>query len=161
VYRLAGIYAATASAIIVSFLQMIWHKYQYHKFAKLQILTFCIILVLGGMTLILRNPIFIKWKPSIIYWILAIVFLGSHIIGKKPLIRYMMDKKIILPTKTWNRLNLSWALFFIAIGFINLLVIYTCSTNTWVNFKLFGILGATIIFVIVQAFYLSKYIKDN
>lgn len=161
VYKIAGIYTATGSAIIVSFAQVILHWFKHKKFSNMQVITFLIVLLLGGATLILHKSIFIKWKPSIIYWLFAAVFLGSHFIGKKPLIRYMMDKKIALPDKIWARLNVSWVIFFAVLGFANIYVVYHYTTNTWVNFKLFGILGVTIIFVVIQAFYLAKFVKED
>lgn len=160
VYKIAGIYAATGSAIIVSFAQVILHWFKHKKFSNMQVITFLIVLFLGGATLVLHKPIFIKWKPSIIYWLFAVVFLGSHFIGKKPLIRYMMDKKIALPDKIWSHLNFSWVVFFAVLGFANIYVVYHYSTSTWVNFKLFGILGVTILFVVIQALYLARFVKD-
>ena len=161
VYKLAGIYAATGSAIIVSFAQVVLHWFKHKKFSNMQVITFLIVLFLGGATLILHKPIFIKLKPSIIYWLFAAVFLGSHLIGKKPLIRYMMDKKIALPDKIWSYLNFSWVIFFTTLGFANIYVVYHYTTSTWVNFKLFGILGITILFVVIQAFYLAKFVKED
>lgn len=161
VYKLAGIYAATGSAIVVSFAQVVLHWFKHKKFSKMQVITFFIVLLLGGATLILHKPIFIKWKPSIIYWLFAAVFFGSHFIGKKPLIRYMMDKKIALPDKVWSRLNFSWVIFFAVLGFANIYVVYHYTTNIWVNFKLFGILGVTILFVVIQAFYLARFVKED
>lgn len=161
VYKIAGIYAATASAIIVSFAQVALYWLKHHKFSNLQVITFLIILLLGGATLILHKPIFIKWKPSIIYWLFALVFFCSHFIGKKPLICYMMDKKIKLPEKIWARLNFSWVIFFAILGLANIYVVYHYNTNTWVNFKLFGILGITIIFVVIQALYLTRFVKED
>jgi len=161
IYKIAGIYAATASAIIVSFIQVVLHWFKHHKFSQMQLITFFIILLFGGATLILHKPIFIKWKPSIIYWLFAIAFLGSHFIGKKPLIHHMMGKKIELPNKIWRRLNFIWVMFFALLGFVNIYVVYHFNTNTWVNFKLFGILGATIIFVLIQAFYLARFVKED
>jgi len=161
VYKIAGIYAATLSAIIVSFAQVALHWLKHHKFSNMQVITFFIVFLLGSATLILHKPIFIKWKPSIIYWLFALVFFGSHYIGKKPLIRYVMDKKIELPEKIWARLNFIWVIFFALLGLANIYVVYHYNTNTWVNFKLFGILGITIIFVVIQAFYLARFAKEN
>jgi intracellular septation protein len=158
-YKIAGIYAATAIAILVSFIQVSLFWFRHRKFQKMQLITFIMILFLGGATLILHKPIYIKWKPSIVYWIFALVFLGSHLVGKKPLVRYMMDKKISLPENIWKQLNFIWALFFATMGFANIYVVYHYNTNIWVNFKLFGILGLTVIFVVIQAIYLSRHIK--
>lgn len=161
IYKFAGIYPATAAAIIVSVAQVIAYRLMKGRFEKLQLITLILIVVLGGATLILHNPIFIKWKPSVINWLFGLVFLLSHLFTKKPLIRYMMESKIALPATIWTRLNLSWAIFFIIMGFANLYVIYHFSTNAWVYFKLFGMLGLTIIFVVLQAFYLARHIIEE
>jgi intracellular septation protein len=160
-YKIAGIYVATTAAIIVSILQVGYYRLRHGKFEKMQLTTLVMIVVLGGLTLILHKPIFIKWKVSVINWIFGLVFLGSHFIGKKPLIRYVMEKQIDLPSAVWNKLNMSWAVFFLAVGFVNLYVVYHFSTNAWVNFKLFGVLGLTFLFVILQAVYLSKHITED
>jgi len=161
VYKIYGIYVATASAILVSFVQVTLYRIKHHKFEKMQLATLIIIMVLGGATLILHKPIFIKWKPSVVYWLFGLGFLGSHFIGEKPLIRYMMDKKISLADNVWKCLNLSWVLFFILMGWVNIFVVYHFNTDVWVNFKLFGVLGLTVLFVVAQAFYLARYFKEE
>lgn len=160
VYKIWGIYAATASAIVISFLQMMIYWIRHHKFERLQVITFFLIAILGTTTIILHNPIFIKWKPTAINWAFALVFLSSHFIGEKPLIQYLMDKKVTLPNRVWSRLNLSWVIFFSIVGALNLYVIYHFSTNAWVNFKLFGVLGLTILFAIIQAIYLARHMTE-
>jgi intracellular septation protein len=159
VYKFAGIYYATAAAMLISLVQVSVYWYKHRSFDKLQLVTLILILLLGGATLILHKPIFIKWKPSVVYWVFALIFFGSNYIGKKPLMQHMMDKKIQLPTYVWKRINLSWGIFFALIGFLNLYVIYHFSTDTWVNFKLFGVLGLTVVFSIGQAIYLSRHVK--
>ncbi len=161
VYKFAGIYAATSAAIVVSVIQVMAYRLYKGKFEKLQLITLILIIVLGGATLLLHNPIYIKWKPSVINWLFGLVFLGSQYLTKKPLIRYMMETKVSLPNQVWARLNLSWVIFFFVLGFANLYVIYHFSTNTWVYFKLFGMLGLTLIFVIIQAFYLAKHVIEE
>lgn len=158
VYKLYGIYAATAAAIVVSIIQVFAYRFKNKKYEKMQVITMIMIIILGGTTLILHKPIFIKWKVTVIDWIFAAAFLGSHFIGKKPLICYIMDKQVSLPRQLWARLNMSWVLFFFFVGLANLYVVYHYSTNTWVNFKLFGVLGLTLIFVIAQAFYIAKHV---
>lgn len=161
VFKFAGVYAATAAAMIISLIQVIFYRIRHGKFEKMQVITLVLIIVLGGATLILHNPIFIKWKPTAINWVFALVFLGSHFIGKKPLIRYVMEQKVSLPDEVWTRLNLSWVVFFFLMGLANLYVIYHFSTNAWVNFKLFGMLGCTLVFIFLQAICLSKHITED
>ena len=161
IFKLYGIYAATTSAIIISGLQVLFYWLKYRRFDKMLLLTFVGITVFGGATLIFHNPLFIKWKVSIIYWILSIAFLASQWFGKKNLIQRMLDQKITLPNQIWLRLNLLWALYFLTIGFINIYVAYHFSTETWVNFKLFGMLGLLIIFMIIQGAYLMRHIKHD
>jgi len=161
VFKLYGIYAATVSAIVISVIQVVLYRIRHKKYEKLQLLTMLLIIVLGGATLILHKPIFIKWKVSVINWIFALAFLGSHFFGKKPLIRYLMEKQLKLPDRVWSKLNITWAVFFLLLGCTNWYVIYHYSTAIWVNFKLFGVLGITLAFVLGQALFLTKYMKSN
>ena len=160
-YKLYGIYVATATAIIASFLQLgcFWLKCRY--FEKLHVITFILISILGGITLAFHQPIFIKWKPSIIYWLFGGVLLVSQYLSASPLLCRMLKDKIQLPNHAWNTLNMSWAIFFIGMGFLNLYVVYHYDTNTWVNFKLFGTLSLTILFMIIQALYIAKHLKQT
>lgn len=160
-FKFAGVYVATAAAIIISILQVVVYRFRHNKFEKMQVITLMLILVLGGATLLFHNEIFIKWKPTAINWIFALAFFGSQFIGKKPLIRYVMEAKITLPNPVWTKLNLSWATFFFLMGLANLYVIYHFSTNAWVNFKLFGMLGLTLLFVIFQAIYLAQHMTEQ
>jgi intracellular septation protein len=102
---------------------------------------------------------FIKWKPSVVNWIFAVAFLGSQFIGNKTIIERMMGANITLPASIWLRLNMSWVVFFIALGIINLFVVYNFDTDTWVNFKLFGMMGLTILFIVAQAIYMSRHVQ--
>ena len=158
-YKLYGIYVATGVAIAASILQVAAYWFKHRKFENMHLITMVLIIVLGGATLFLRNEMFIKWKPTAINWAFAVAFLGSHFIGKKLLIQRMMDGNISLPTEIWQKLNFSWIAFFILIGIANLFVVYNFDTDTWVNFKLFGVLGLTFIFVIIQAAYMTRYVE--
>ncbi len=158
-YKLGDIYLATLTAIIASFIQVIWSRYSQGKFEKIPLITLATLLVMGGSTLFFRNELFIKWKPTVLYWVLAMVFFLSQFIGQKPLFQRMIEHQIELPKKIWCHLNLSWALFFSMMGAINLYVIYHFNTDTWVNFKLFGTLGLTLLFVVIQGLYMAKYHK--
>lgn len=160
-YKLFGIYTATLIAIIASFVQVIFYRLVYHRFEKMQIISLAIVTVLGGATLFFHDPVFIKWKPTGIYWLAALLFVLSPLLIKRPLIQKIMEKNIQLPTKIWYRLNYLWALFFIIMGSANVYVAYYYSLDAWVNFKLFGCLGLTLLFVFLQAFYLAKHIKHH
>jgi intracellular septation protein len=119
------------------------------------------------MTLYFHNPIFVKWKPTVIYWIFGLVFLGSHFIGNKTLIQRLFATALEknpaahkVPVAVWKRLNVAWALFFTLLGLVNLWVAYHFSTDAWVNFKLYGVMGALLLFSVIQAFYLARFITD-
>ena len=158
-YKLYGIYAATIIIIIASLLQtgIFWLKHRKVEF--MHITTLVLVLILGTATILLKNEMFIKWKPTAIYWIFSMAFLGSQIIGKKTLIERLMGSKITLPKNVWQNLNISWAIFFIGMGVANIYIAYKFNTDIWVNFKLFGTLGGTLIFGILQSIYMAKYLK--
>lgn len=157
-----AIYAATLVAIITGILQVLYEWFSRGKVETMLLITLAMIIILGSATLAFQNELFIKWKPTLVNWAFGFVFLGSHYIGEKNLIRRMMEGKIRLTDeRIWDKLNLTWAIFFIVLGLINLYVAYFFSTEIWVNFKLFGLLGLTFAFVIGQAFYLSRYIIEE
>ncbi len=160
-YFLYGIYAATAAAIVTSGIQVVIHWFRFRKFDKIQTITFLMIFVLGGATLLLHKSIFIKWKPSVIYWLFAIVLLGSHLMSPQPLMQKLLHQKIKLKDAIWKRLNVIWAAFFLIMGFVNLYVAYAFTTKVWVYFKVFGTLGLTILFIFIQALYLAKHIQED
>ena len=159
-YKVFDIYVATAVAIAASFVQVGWFWLQYRRVEKMHVITLLMITVLGGATLIFHDDTFIKWKVSVVNWLFGIAFLGSQFIGKKPIIQRMMEASVDLPAPIWLRLNLAWALFFISTGFLNLYVAYNYDLDTWVNFKMFGMLSLTILFIFVQALFIGRYIKD-
>ncbi|NIN36528.1 MAG: septation protein A, partial [Gammaproteobacteria bacterium] len=133
----------------------------HRRFEKMHLITLVVILCLGGLTILLRNKVFIMWKPTVVNWLFALVFLGSEFIGSKPLIQRMMDHAMNLPQLVWYRLNRSWIVFFIFSGLVNIYVAYNFAEHIWVNFKLFGLLGLTLLFAIGQAFYLARHITDT
>lgn len=156
-YKFFGLYAATGIAMAASLIQVVFYRVKHQHYEKMHLFSLVIIFILGGATLFFHNPWFIKWKPTGIYWVTALVFLGSTVLTNKPLIQKMMEKNIDLPPKIWNRLNIAWAIFFLLMGGANLYVAYTFDTDTWVNFKLFGGAGLTLTFVFLQAFYLTRH----
>jgi intracellular septation protein len=158
-YKLGGIYVATVTAIATSSLQVAWSRYSTGKFEKPPLITLATLLVLGSATLLFRNELFIKWKPTALYWVLAMIFFASQFMGKKPLLQKAMEKNIQLNNKAWLKLNVSWVIFFFFMGVTNLYVVYSFDTDTWVNFKLFGTLGLTLLFIILQGFYMARHQK--
>ncbi len=156
-YKFYDIYVATAVLIAASALQTFAHRLISGRFEKSHVITLVLILLFGGATLLLHDEVFIKWKPSVINWLFGIVFIGSHFIGERTIIERMMGANIKLASDVWSRLNMAWAGFFIFLGFLNLYVAFSFDTDTWVNFKLFGLIGLTLAFVIVQSFYLVRH----
>ncbi len=160
-YYVWDIYTATAAAIVASILQVASIYIRGKKPEMMHWLALIMIITLGGATLFFRNEMFIKWKPTGVYWLLGIVFLVSQWVGKKPLVRSMLEKSVSVPHEKWIGLNLCWVSFFIMMGIINLIVVYNFDTETWVNFKLFGSMALTFLFVLGQGFYLMKYMPEN
>ncbi len=201
-YKLAGIYVATGVAIAAAAAQVGWFWLRHRRVENMHLVTLALLAVFGGLTIALRDPIFVMWKPTLVNWLFAAVFLGSQLIGERTLIERMMGHAITIPKPIWVRLNLLWAGFFIILGLINLFVVYVgsgfheahqallvasgqsgidlsaCATaftgdllglcqdaqareEVWVNFKLFGMMGLTIAFVIAQAIYLSRHVSED
>lgn len=153
-----SIYFATLAAILVSGIMMLNHAIRHHEFQKNQTITFVLFVIFGGATLFLRDPTFIKWKPTVINLVFAMLFFASTFIGKKSLVERFMGNAIEAPKQIWNKLNTAWILFFITIAVLNLYVAYNFSEGFWVNFKLFGVIGLTILFIVMQMMLLSRYI---
>ena len=156
-YKMAGIYVATAVAIAATIIQVGITWLRSRKLETMHMVSLGLIVVFGGATLWLQNPLFIMWKPTILYVLFGVAFLGSQFIGEKPLIERMMSSVLKAPPTIWQRLNLAWVLFFIASGVANIYVAYHFSEETWVNFKLFGLMGMTFVFIIGQGVYLARY----
>jgi len=160
-YKMYDIYVATGVAIAAAAVQTLLFWYKHRRFERMHLVTFGLLVVFGGLTIALHDPVFIKWKPTVINWLFAAVFIGSHWFGEKPLVERMMDHAIQAPRPVWLRLSWMWVLFFVGIGILNLYVAFNFEEATWVNFKLFGILGITFAFVIGQAFYLGRYVQEE
>ena len=156
-----GIFAATAVAIIATILQVLLFWLKNKRVEKMHIITLVLITVLGGATLILKDPDFIKWKPTAVNWAFAIAFFGSQFIGKNPFVKRMMAHAVELPETVWKKLNFAWVIFFTAMGFANLYVAFNYDLTTWVDFKTYGMLGLTILFVILQALFLAKHMPEE
>ncbi len=159
-YDIKGIYVATAVMIIASILQVTITWLLTRKVEKSHLITLVLVLVLGGATLWLQNPDFIKWKPTAVNWLFAFAFFISMVFTKKSLLERMMAEHIQMPAAVWFKLNIAWILFFIGSGLANLYVAFNFEEATWVNFKLFGLLGLTIVFIVGQAIYLSQHATE-
>ena len=164
-FKVWGIYAATATAMLATLFQLFWSKFRHGKVKKTFWISFVAIFVLGGATLIFKNEIFIKWKPTIVYMALAIAMVVSPIVTDKTLLQHLsnLDSQngMNLPELAWKRLNYYWAIFSVVMALTNLYVVYNFDTQTWNNFKLFGILGATLLFVIMQAMLMVRWSKPE
>lgn len=154
------ILAATMVAILATFLQILIQKINRKPVENMQWVGLAIIVVFGGATLIFQDETFIKWKPTILYWCMSAGFVVAMLLGKNPL-QAMMKGQVDLPAANWRVLLLAWVGFFAIMGVLNLWVAYHFSTDVWVDFKLFGTLGATVVFVFAQGFYLAKHMKPD
>ena len=160
-YKMADIYVATGVLIVVTLAQVGWTWLRQRQVEKLPLVTAGLVLVLGGATLILHDPIFVKWKPTVVNWLFGVAFLGSCFIGKKTLLERMLGQQLELPPPVWVKLTFAWAIFFCVMGLANLYVAFTFDENTWVNFKLFGGIGLMLVFAVIQGLMLSKYIEEK
>ena len=150
-----------AVAIVASVIQVAGFWLRHRRVETMHLVTLAIIVIFGGATLILQDEMFIKWKPTILNWLFALAFFASHFIGDKTIVQRMMSSAITLPPAIWTRLNIGWTIFFTVVGFINLYVVYNFDTETWVDFKVFGILGLTLVFVFLQFFFIARYVKPD
>lgn len=164
-----AIYLATLAAILATLIQVAAAAVVVKKVEKMPLITLALLILFGGATLALKDPLFIQWKPTAINWLFGLVFLGSQFIGDKPLIQRMMGKAIeIREQRVWRQLNLAWVGFFVVAGIANMIVApeidplgLQFSEDTWVDFKLFGLMGMTLAFVVAQAFYLARYMPNT
>jgi len=160
-FKLYDIYVATAVAVGATFVQIGWSWLRHRKVDTMMWVSLAVIVVFGGATLLLHNETFIKWKPTVLYWLFAVTLTVSQIAFRKNLIRSMMEKQVSLPEPVWMRLLVSWIVFFSAMGVVNLAVAFNFSTDTWVNFKLFGGIGLMLVFVVLQSLMLARHIEEK
>jgi len=161
-YKLYDIYVGIIVLMILMALGLVITKVQKKPITSMQWVSFILVLVFGGISVFFQNEIFIKWKPTVLNWGFAVAFLVSQYVGSKKSLteRLLSAAKIDAPGQVWQRLNISWVIFFIVSGALNIFVAYQFSTDIWVNFKLFGLFGLTFLFAIGQAVYLKNYLKN-
>lgn len=153
---------ATLVIILATIAQNALYFALHRRFERMHLITLAILLVFGTLTLFLKDPIFIKWKVSIINWGFALAFVISQYVGtRKTLAERMMTNAVQVPAAIWQQVNWLWTGFFIFVGVLNLVVAYNFSEETWVDFKLFGVLGLTFAFIIAQVFYLQKHALET
>jgi intracellular septation protein len=160
-FKAFDIYVATGVVIAATMAQIGWVWHRHGKVDTMLWVSLALVVVFGGATLILHDETFIKWKPTILYWLFAVTLFGSAQFFGKNLIRAMLDKQVELPEALWPRLNYAWMSFFSLMGVLNLYVAFNYSTDTWVSFKLFGGMGLMILFIILQGVVLAKYIPEE
>ncbi|MEE1923860.1 septation protein A [Pseudomonas sp. 148P] len=159
-FTLGGIYSATAVLIISSLVVYGALFIRQRRLEKGQLLTLVACLVFGGLTLAFHSETFLKWKAPVVNWLFALAFFGSHFVGDKVLIKRIMGHALTLPDAVWTRLNAAWIAFFLVCGAANLFVAFTFQ-DIWVDFKVFGSLGMTVLFLVAQGVYLSRHLHDS
>ena len=157
----APVLLATLVVIAATTLQVLFLLVRGKKVDMMLWISLAIVVVLGGATVWFHSETFIKWKPSVLHWFMAMSLWISQLVFGKNLLKAMMGKQLELPDTVWQRLNAAWVVFFGLMGVINLYVAYNFSTGTWVNFKLFGFTGLMLLFMVAQGFYLNRYIKPE
>jgi len=158
-YKLGGLILATQAILITTLMNLVLLRIRMGVYPRTQLISFFILLILGGTTLLLRNELFIKCKPTIVCWSCGLMFFGSHFVGSKLLIQRLNYGRFDFPLVVWEKLNTSWAIFCMLMGAINLYIIYNFNTDVWINFKLFGATAVTGIYMIAQLTYVTYYLK--
>ena len=160
VYAISGdIFTATLWLLVATAAQLTTTWLMWRRFDKVHLFTFGLLALFGAATLILREPRFIQWKPTIATWCLALAFYGSTVIGKKSIMERILGGRMQTSPEVWITLTRLWAVFFIVSGAANLYVVMNYSEAFWVYFKLYGQLGLTVVFLILQTIYISRKIK--
>ena len=159
-FKTWGIMAATGVAIAATVVQIgyLWRKNGFVE--PMQWVSLGVIVVFGGATLLTQDETFIKWKPTVLYWLMGSALWAGHYVFKRNFIQQLMGAQVTLPDHAWGLLLHSWACFFAVMGCVNIWVANHFDTDTWVSFKLFGGLGLMLVFVLLQGIYMSRFIKD-
>ncbi|GAC1600559.1 MAG: septation protein A [Ramlibacter sp.] len=160
-FKVWGIYTATAVAIVATLAQIGWLRYKTGKVEPMQWVSLGVIVLFGGATIVAHNDTFIKWKPTVLYWLMAGTLAAGQLVFRKNLLKSLMGSQMELPDAAWRVTNWSWIAFLSVMGVLNLWVAFNFDTDTWVNFKLFGGLGLMAVFVVAQALYLGRYMKAD
>ncbi len=157
----APVLLATVVVILATLAQIVWIKARGRKVDTMLWISLALVTALGSATIYFHSESFIKWKPTVLYWVMGASLLVGQLVFNKNGIKSLMGAQMSLPDAVWRRVNFSWVAFFAAMGFINLWVAFNFPTSTWVNFKLFGSMGLMLVFILAQAFFLNKHIKPD
>lgn len=160
-YKFADLYWATGSLIVTSALQILYYLIKKEKVPTRNWIFFGLIAVFGGLTIFFHDDTFIKWKVTIINEFFAIALLVSQYVFKKNIIKQFLSESLTLPETIWTKLNLAWAIFFALCGALNLYIAFNFELDTWVNFKVFGLTGLTLVFAVGSIFSLYKYLPQE
>ena len=163
-FKWYGIYAATVVGMAATAVMVFAVRFYKKTWDKKQLVTLGIFVVFGGLTLYFHDPIFIKWKPTVLFWLFAAAILFTQLFTAKPLMQRIMEEILPaeqkVPARVWRNLNLGWALTFFILGAVNLYIAYTFSNDVWVNYKFYGVTGVFLVLSLAQAFLLSRYLEQ-
>jgi intracellular septation protein len=157
----APVLLATLVVVIATLAQVAFLAARGKKIDLMLWVSLALVVVMGGLTIWLRSETFIKWKPTLLYWVMGAAFALAPLLFGKNLLKVLLGEQLQLPDAVWQRLNGAWIGFFATMGAINLWVAYQFSTDIWVNYKLFGSLGLMLVFTIAQGLYLSRHLPDE
>jgi intracellular septation protein len=157
----APVLLATVVVIAATLLQVALLLAARRKVDTMLWVTFALVTVLGGATIWFHNPTFIKWKPSVLYWTMGLAFWASQAFFDKNILKSLVGEHLVLPAPIWQRLNLAWIVFFAVLGVLNLYVAYNFSTSTWASFKVFGLTGLAIVFMVAQGAWVARHVEDD
>lgn len=157
-YYFGGIYVATIAIVIALAVTVVGFKLRDGRWHKAHLIALVVSAVLGGITLTLHDPAFIKLKPSIVYGVFAIALLGSHFVGDKVLLQRLPQKMLLMPDAVWKRVNFAWALFFVFCAALNYVVAHQFDEATWVKLKVFGFSLLMIGFMLAHLPFVGRYV---
>ena len=160
-YVIYDLYVATATIIVVIMLQIAYQWVRHRKVNKMLLISGVLVTVFGGITLILRDPVFIQWKVTVVNWLFAAAFLGSQLFGPKTFTERLMGHAVELEPGLWRHLNILWVVNFAVIGALNLYVMYNFDEQTWVYFKTWGMIGMSLLMAVGQALWISSHATDS
>ena len=156
-HSVGGIYSGAEVLLLASVIVYGAMFLAYKRLDKFEWITLCAVVVFCVPTFLLRDVNFLKWKAPLVNWIFAAVFFGSRYIGSKPALQHMLGHALEMPREIWLRLNNVWIAYFLLLGITNLAVAFTLSESAWIQFKVFGNLVITVLFVFGQMPFLARH----
>ncbi|GFN45798.1 septation protein A [Candidatus Regiella insecticola] len=160
-YKIYDIFVASAVLVVATVFALIFTWMKYRQVEKMALISALMVVIFGSLTFAFQSDLFIKWKVTVIYILFSVILLVSQLILKKSLIQQVLGKELILPNRVWSKLNLSWAVFFLICGVINLYVAFWLPQEVWVNFKVFGLTLLTLLFTIISGIYIYRHIPKK